>query len=153
MPKEASTKNDDWVVAKDHSLLDTARLYESEASSKCGHALNLQPLMDYLEKKSSCPICQTTVEVVCDGMTSNSKMEEKQQQPTRIVAFKYRKHLYRLSVIDSQESSLAFPYSLCFWMWRRFLVIAGEDDTFTAQDRIAQVLRMDLHGGMRVRKQ
>lgn len=155
MPKEAPSTNDEWAVTSETSALETAVVYESESSTKCGHALPLAPLVDHLEKKTTCPVCQATIEVICDG-TINAKSElasnNSNKNNDEVVTFKYRKHLFRLSVMKAPPDKLPFPFSLWFWMWHQFLTFSGENCAFTAQERIAEVLRMDLYGGMKVSK-
>lgn len=137
------TTFDKWTATSEDALLETALVFENESSCKCGHSLKLAPLVEHLEKRATCPICNATVEVVCDGMVNTKEAD-------KVVTFKYRKHLYRLSVVGDPYDKMQFPHSLGYWIWRQFLMLSGEEVSFTAQERIAQVLRMDLHGGMRV---
>lgn len=142
----APSKKEDWIATDETPPLETAVVYESESSAKCGCNLQMEPLVEYLENSANkeCPVCQIPIEVVCDGMAKPLG-----GAPHKNVTFKYRKHLYNLSVMRSSPN-LAFPYSWCLWMWHTMLFYVGEDTSFTAQERIAHVLQMDLQGGMKV---
>jgi len=179
-PAQASNTNkltiqEEWLVSEKDSALETAVVYENETSNQCGHALHMVPLMDYLEKasgskKAACPVCQAPMEFICDGMvktlqqeatSSGGKSETINQSTTaieadnnnKIVTFKYRNHLYRLAVMRGSSNVLPVPSFVnawCLWMWKTVLHLMGENTTVTAQERISHVLRMDMHGGMRV---
>ena len=166
-------KGVEWTATDYDSPLDTAIVYESStASAACGHAFRLDPLIDYLEKstetaggskKATCPICGTYIELVCDGMvktlsekgdvistTTTTSEKTTSKESNKIVTFKYRNHLYRLSVLRPTDEGRPFYYKLCLWAWQTVMEYCGESTKLTAQERIAQVLNMDLNIGMKV---
>ncbi|CAB9501218.1 expressed unknown protein [Seminavis robusta] len=142
------------AAGKEDPLLETVVVYQNEGSSDCGHSFKMGPLIDYLHesKKSSCPECQGSIEMVCDGMVSSlvDKTSDKTISDNRLVKFKYRNHLYHLSVLRAPTDNLALPQSWFLWMWHTMLHFVGETTAVTAQERIAHVLRLDTSCGMRI---
>jgi hypothetical protein len=166
--------NSEWVQIKDlewtasdknDSPLEAAVVYESANSQLCGHAFRLDPLIRYLEEstagpgvnqKTTCPLCNLPIELVCDRMTKilEDDKASKDKAPSgdnKIVTFKYRNHLYRLSVMRPGTDRLPIYYQFCLWAWQSIMEYCGEATAMTAQERIAHVLNMDLQSGMKVR--
>lgn len=146
------TSGVEWAASTNDPSLETAVVYESITSSQCGHAFQLDPLINYLEKstdnnkKTICPTCETAVELVCDGMAKVPESRAENKEGNKIVTFKYRNHIYRLSVSRPSTEGLPLPFLWGLWAWQSWMEYCGESTAITAQERIAQVLNMDLHG-------
>ena len=96
--------------------------------------------------------------MVCDGavaaaIMSNGDIDNNKAPHTnRMVTFKYRNHLYKISLQRTSESrGIPVPFSYYVWMWRSILQLMGEDTSVTVQERVSQALRMDMEGHMKVK--
>ena len=146
-------------ITEESPALESAVVFEGESLTTCGHIHQWAPLMDYLEscgsKKTLCPTCKAPIVLVCDGtiatVTTSNSDNSKDEDSNRIVTFKYRNHIYKLSV-QRANGGLPFPVSYCIWLWRSMLQIMGENTSVTVQERISQALRMDMEGHMKVNK-
>ena len=156
-----SIAGEELVANEDDAPLDTVVVYQSETSNVCGHSFKMVSFIDYLvsdHKKAICPVCQGQIEVVCDGMVSRVLSTHVQSDDSsslnsinevKLVKFKHRNHLYQLTVLNINPN-MHVPQSWFSWIWYAMLRFVGEDAHFTAQDRIASVLRLDMASGMRV---
>lgn len=152
------TKNESLATtaSEETSGLESAVVFEGESLKTCGHTHKWVPLMDYLEscgsKKTLCPTCKAPIVLVCDGTAATMGHHDNSQdkQHKRMVTFKYRNHLYKLSVQRAHGGGFPVPLSYCIWLWRSMLQIMGENTSVTVQERISQALRMDMEGHMKV---
>ena len=147
---------EEWTATADkESTLESAVVFEGESSKTCGHALHWAPLLEYLEscgsKRAVCPLCQAPIALVCDGAVATAISDDGNKNGnTKIVTVKFRNHVYKLSLQRASNFGLPIPLAYCVWMWQSILYLMGEETSVTAQERIAQALRLDMEGHMKV---
>jgi len=119
--------------------LDVGVVFESASCDSCGHRFRLDTLVRYLDgtlnrasPHHECPECGRRISWVYDERISKQGgVHDDFSAP--VVLFKYNKQTFCLSVENKNNTR---------W-WQRIA-------TFTAQERIAEVLGMNVKSGMKV---
>ena len=115
------------------------------------------PLIRSLEsrERTTCPICDEPIALVCDGLVAQSLspdggIQEDDDMKNKIITFKYGKQVYRLSIEQNppSENMNVIGWALTF-LWP-FASGGGNQQVTTAQQRMAKALGMNVERGIKI---
>mmetsp|Transcript_27457 Transcript_27457/g.38646 ORF Transcript_27457/g.38646 Transcript_27457/m.38646 type:complete len:259 (+) Transcript_27457:159-935(+) len=136
-PIQSSSFESLKIFANEHPL-DVGVVFESASCDSCAHRFRLDALVRYLDgtldrtsPHHECPKCQTRISWVCDEVVAKQR-EIAQDSSASVVLFKYNKQTFCLAVENKDTR----------W-WQR-------SATCTAQERMAEVLGMNVKSGMKI---
>jgi len=121
------------IATKSDHPLDIGIVFDSSGKNCCGHRFRLEPLVRYLDGadqgthlQHQCPLCQKKIVRVYDGVVATHGHVDS------TVIFRYNKQTFCLAVGNNNKR----------W-WQRA-------SQFTAQERIADVLAMNVKSCMKI---